>query len=147
MNVPFSMMISLIAIFFMCQCSATNKSSDQKQIKVGKASYKNWTKPPLSTSDVPEKGTDLWITLEGWAKEAEPLHIIYNGRTSFPAEIVDSTANEITVKARIIISSSVLGEPSAKTSKTDRLVYRISDSTTSHIAIKSWKNRAKKEAE
>jgi len=146
MNVSFSMMITLIATFFMYQCSATNKSSGQKPIEIDNATYKKWSKPPTSTSEVPEKGTDLWITLEGWPKEAKPMHIIYNGRTSFPAEIVDSTENNVTIKARIVISSSVLNKTSEKTSKTDRLVYRISDSII-YLPIKSWKNSAKKEAE
>jgi len=147
MNVSFSMMIFFIVTFFMCQCSATNKSSNKKQMKVVNAYYKNWSKPPLSDSDVPEKGIDLRIQLDDWPEEAKPMHIIYNGRTSFPAEIDDSTANKVTIKARIIINSSVLNETSEKTSKTDRLVYRTSDSTITYLPIKSWKNRAKREAE
>ena len=138
MNVFFSIISTLLAALIMCQCSGFNKSSQKKQPTIIEATFDTWRKPPLSGSEVPEKGVDLTVILENWPSDAEPLHIIYDGWKSFPAEIADSTGREVTIKARIIISSSMLNKTSGKTTKTDRLVYRASDTTTTYLPIKSW---------
>ena len=108
-------------------------------MKVVEAEYRQWSEPPIVQSEVPEKGFDLFVTVKNWPTKAKPDYIIFRKKKSFPAEVEQTTDTGITIKAKIIQSSSVLNEKSETVKKSDRLVFTNPKGETEFVAIKEWK--------
>lgn|SRR5699024_511548 len=133
------LLLTLITLFLWTSgCSSSKNTTQDGKMHISKAEYKNWTEPPIQNSDVPEKGTDLYVSIENWPQDANAEYILYNKQKSFEPEVVDSSDNEISIKARIVTLSSVLVDKSKKIDLSDRLVYTTTQGDTSFIEIPAW---------
>jgi hypothetical protein len=97
----------------------------------------------MGGSDVPEVGTDLKVTLKGWASEYSADYIIYNNRKSLSASVSDTAEGNIVITAKIIRASSKLPKTSETVSQSDRLVYSNREGEQSYIEITDWESSKK----
>src|SRR5699024_12772714 len=72
-------------------CSHTKNTTQEGKKHISRAEYKKWTEPPIQNSDVPERGTDLIVTVEHLPQDATPAYIIYHNRKIHQPEITDSS--------------------------------------------------------
>jgi hypothetical protein len=107
-------------------------------MNVIRAEYELWSQAPRPGSDIPEKGIDLRIILEGWPKGYIPEYLIYNKLRSFNLSIAKRSANQIVITGRIIQSSGLVGETSASINLSNRLVFTDADGTEGYIKIQQW---------
>ena len=124
-------------------CSHTKNTTQEGKMHISRAEYKKWTEPPIQNSDVPERGTDLFVTVEHWPQDATPAYIIYHNRKISQPEITDSTDTGTLIQARTIDLSTVLVDKreTQKTDLSDRLVYATAKGDTSFIEIEEWSKR------
>lgn len=92
----------------------------------------------MRSSDIPEKGIDLTVTVQNWPQGYSPEYLVYNKLKSFKAAIADSSARQVTIKARIIRTSSVIAETSASVELSDRLAFSNTDGEQGFIEINNW---------
>ena len=97
----------------------------------------------MGSSDVPEVGTDLKITVENWSNQFIPEYIIYNNRKSLSATISDSANGNKIISGKIIRSSSKLPKTSETVSQSDRLVYSNQEGEQLFIEITNWESSKK----
>ncbi len=94
----------------------------------------------MGSSDVPEVGTDLKITVKNWDTQYTPVYIIYNSRKSVSATVSDTVDGDTVITGKIIRSSSKLPKTSETVSKSDRLVYSNQEGKQSYIEINNWES-------
>lgn len=121
-------------------CSSSENTAHKGNIQIVTATYSEWSDPPPPNSDVPERGTDLSITVQRWSPEYTPEYIIYNNRKSLSATVNDSIDGNINITGRIIRASSRLSEISETVSKSNRLVYSNQEGEQFYIEIDNWKS-------
>jgi len=103
------------------------------------ATYKHWSHPPSASSDIPERGTDLTITVRNWPEKYTPQYIVYNKWRSSSAQISQKSDSTMLITARIIRMSAMLQKKKSETvDLTDRLVFKDDDGNTQFIEIDSW---------
>ena len=119
-------------------CASTKNTAGQEMIQIKNAAFKPWRSHVNANTEIPERGTDLKVTLTGWADDYEPVYIIFRSKKSFVPEIVDSTDSQTIIRARIIRQSSVLQNRSESVDATDRLVYIDDPGKTRFIEIDDW---------
>lgn len=136
MRVTFIFQISFFLL--LMACSSSRKSANNEDMNVIRAEYELWNQAPQPGSDIPEKGLDLRITLEGWPKGHVPEYLIYNNLRSFNVSIAKRSANQIVITGRIIQSSGLVGETSASINLSNRLVFTDADGTERYIKIQQW---------
>lgn len=103
------------------------------------AGYHRWSKPPINGS-VPERGVDLALIIDDWPSDAEPGFIIFNGRQSSKATIVDKKEVGVVISAQILVASSVMDETSPEVDLSDRIVYTTANGKTQSVDIDEWTN-------
>lgn len=129
--------------FFLLQgCSSSQNTRNDDSMKVVYATYEKWSEPSPVGSDVPERGTDLTVSVQHWPDEFTPQYIIYEKRRSHGASIADTAGVTVFIKARIMKTSSVLQETAEGVDQSDRLVYTNAEGDTSFVEIEDW-DRAK----
>jgi hypothetical protein len=128
---------------FSFGCSSTENTASNGNIQILNASYDSWSRSPMGGSDVPEVGTDLKVTLKGWASEYSADYIIYNNRKSLSASVSDTAEGNIVITAKIIRASSKLPKTSETVSQSDRLVYSNREGEQSYIEITDWESSKK----
>lgn len=134
-----SLLLFLTPLFLLIMgCSSSENTVSKENIQIINAEYKQWSKPPAGNSDVPERGTDLSVTISSWPSDFIPTHIIYNNRKSLSATITDTVDGNVVITGRIIRSSSKLAETSESVMMNDRLVFSDSDGNTSYVPIENW---------
>lgn len=97
----------------------------------------------MGSSDLPEVGTDLKITVTNWATQYTPEYIIYNNRKSLSASITDSANGNKIISGKIIRSSSKLPKTSETVSQSDRLIYSNQEGEQFYIEINDWESSKK----
>ena len=97
----------------------------------------------MKSSEVPEVGTDLKLTVKNWASEYNPEYIIYNNRKSLSASVSDTVEGNMVITGKIIRSSSKLPKTSETVSQSDRLVYSNREGEQSYIEITGWESANK----
>lgn len=127
----------ILLITLLIGCSSYNQTSVD-DIEVIRAGFKHWSEAPAVQSDVRERGTDLELILDNWPENAEPQHIIFRGKKSFPAKIADTTGAGVRITARIIMSSAVISEISPSVEESDRLVFINENGRTRYVEIEEW---------
>ncbi len=136
-NVLLLFLISFIVLW--SGCSSSEDTVSKHNMQVISAIYEHWSEPPPPGSDVPERGTDIVVTVRNWPQGFTPDYIIHNKRRSLSTTIADSTQSETIISARIVRSSSILADPSESVAVSDRLVYSNADGEEKHVEIKEWK--------
>lgn len=107
-------------------------------MQVVDATYEQWSEPPAAGSEIPEKGTDLTITVRNWPEGHTPQYLVYNGRKSAAATISSQKDTTVVITGRIIRTSGMLVETSKSVDVSDRLVFADSNGDTGFIEIESW---------
>lgn len=131
--------IILVLSFFLLQaCSASQNSTNEDSMQVVNATYKKWSEPSPVGSDVPERGTDLTVSVQHWPDEYTPQYIIYEKRRSHGATIADTAGVTVFIDARIMKTSSVLQETAKGVDLSDRLVYTNTEGDTTFVEIEDW---------
>ena len=131
--------VLLTSLFlFSFGCSSTENTASNGNIQILNASYDSWSRSPMGSSDVPEVGTDLKITVKNWSSKYTPEHIIYNNRKSLSATVSDTIEGNTVIFGKIIRSSSKLPKTSETVSKSDRFVYSNQEGEEFYIEITSW---------
>ncbi len=130
--------ILLFAFIFLYGCSSSKPATGSENMQVDRATFSQWSKPPPSGTDIPERGTDLSITLHNWPEGHRPNYVVYNYMKSYPAAIADSTDNSVTITARIIRTSGVIQDRSESLYLSDRLVFTTPEGETEFIEIENW---------
>lgn len=120
-------------------CSTSEDTVSKKNMQIINAIYEHWSEPPPLGSDIPEKGTDIVVTVRNWPSGFSPEYIVHNKRKSLSTTIADSTENKAVISARIVRASNILDEPSESVSVSDRLVYSTGDGEEKYLEIKNWK--------
>ena len=134
--------IPLVALLLSTlSCSSVKNMGQEDKMQIITAEYKKWSEPPVQNSDVPEKGTDLFVTVQDWPQDAVPVYIVYQNKKSFKPEIADSSDNHTVIKGRIITTSSVLEGRPGKTELSDRLTYTTAKGDTSYVEIDQWQRK------
>ena len=134
--------IPLVALLLSTlSCSSVKNMGQEGKMQIITAEYKKWSEPPVQNSDVPEKGTDLFVTVQDWPQDAVPVYIVYQNKKSFKPEIADSSDNHTVIKGRIITTSSVLEGRPGKTELSDRLTYTTAKGDTSYVEIDQWQRK------
>jgi hypothetical protein len=134
-----SPIIFLVAIFpLVISCSTTKYSAESNNMEIVEAVYDQWSKPPPASSDIPERGIDLTITVQNWPQSYDPAYLVYDNFQSYSASIADSSNNSVTITARIIRTSSVMVETSPQVDQSDRLVFENADGAKGYIEILNW---------
>jgi len=128
---------------FSFGCSSTENTASKGNIQILNATYDNWSRAPMGSSDVPEVGTNLTITVENWSNQFTPEYIIYNNRKSLSATISDSANGNKIISGKIIRSSSKLPKTSETVSQSDRLVYSNQEGEQLFIEITNWESSKK----
>lgn len=128
---------------FSSGCSSTENTASNGNIQILNATYHNWSRSPIGSSNLPEVGTDLTVTVKNWSSEFTPEYIIYNNRKSISAAISDSANGNKTIFGKIIRSSSKLPNTSESVSKSDRLVYSNQEGEQDYIEITNWESAKK----
>lgn len=119
-------------------CSSSKNASNKENIEIVNAKFNNWSEPPSANSDVPERGTDLTVTVKNWPDDFAPEYIIYKERKSLSATISDTVDGNPVISGRIVRSSSKLTETSETVSESDRLVYNDDQGEQEYIEIEEW---------
>ena len=130
--------ILLFTFMFLYACSSSKSTTGSESIQVTEATYQQWSEPPPSGTDVPERGTDLRITLHNWPEGYTPEYMVHNYLKSYPATIEERTDSLVTITARIIRTSGMIMEKSESLYLSDRLVYTTPDGETGFIEITDW---------
>lgn len=120
-------------------CSSSEDTASKQNMHVISAIYQHWSEPPPPGSDIPERGTDIVITVDNWPPGCTPDYIVYNNRKSLSSSIADSFQSKTIISARIVRTSSILAEPSEKVSVSDRLVCSNEEGEEKLVEIKKWK--------
>lgn len=132
----------ILICFFMhlllIGCSSSQNTTGKDNIQVINALFKHWSHPPSAGSDIPERGTDLSVTMKSWPEDYTPEYLVFNSRKSLPAEIARNSDTTWVITARIIRSSDMLNEKSESMDVSDRLVYSNADGETGFIEIEDW---------
>jgi hypothetical protein len=142
MKVAFIFLTSFLGI--ITACSTQKNTAGQENIEIVSATYKPWSEPPPSGSDIPERGIDLTITVKNWPTSYKPEYIIYNKQQSFSASVASQSDSQTIIEGRIIRTSSRLTETSKSVNQSDRIVYTNQDGNKEYIAIEQWKQAGKK---
>lgn len=125
-------------LLFLIGCSAQKNTISNGNIQLINATVDRWSDPPPPNSDIPERGADLSITVEGWSNDYTPQYIIYNQRRTLSISVSDTVDNHSVISGRIVRSSSKLTNTSQTISESDRLVYRNEDDKLKYIEITEW---------
>lgn len=137
-------LISLTSLYILLAgCSSSKDTMTEEKMKVVSATFEQWSDPPPAGSDIPERGTDLTITVRNWPQSYSPKYVVFNKRKSLSVSIADSSANQATIKARIVQASSMLAETSESINVSDRLVFTRGNGNTNYIEIESWQRTRK----
>ncbi len=107
-------------------------------MKVVNATYKKWSEPSPVGSDVPEKGTDLTVSVQHWPDDYTPLYIVYDKQRTDSASIANTAGVTVFIKGRIIRTSSVLQNTAEGADLSDRLVYTNAEGDTTFVEIEEW---------
>lgn len=103
-------------------------------MQVINATFEHWLHPPSAGSDVPERGTDLEVTLRSWPEDYTPEFLVFNSRRSFPVTMHEFDTT-LVITGRIIRSSGMLDEQSEPLDLSDRLVYINPKGETGFVEI------------
>lgn len=122
-------------------CSSLKNTVQKRNMQIISAEYEKWTKPPVQNSSVPERGTNLYLTVQHWPQNGSPVYIVFRGNKSFKPVTINSNGNHTTMKARTIELSSVLVDKRNEPAVSDRLVYVTAEGDTAFIEIKKWRER------
>ncbi|MCW9705500.1 hypothetical protein [Fodinibius salsisoli] len=130
--------IMALSFFLLQGCSSSENMTDEESMKVVYATYKKWSEPSPVGSDVPERGTDLTLSVQHWPEEYTPQYIIYEKRQSHGAEIANKAGVTVFIEARIMKTSSVIQGTAEAVDLSDRLVYTNAEGDTSFVEIEEW---------
>lgn len=131
----------LTITLFLLGCSSSENTSKNKSMHVVNATYEQWSEPPAAGSEIPERGTDLTITIRNWPEGYIPQYIVYDGRKSAAATISNQKDTTVIIRGRIIRTSSMIVETSKSVDVSDRLVFTDSKGDTGFIEIENWNNK------
>lgn len=136
-----SIIFSACLILLISGCASTDNHSraDDDSLFIS-SSYQHWFAMAPGESDFTERGIDLQLELHQNSKIYRPVHIIFNGRESFPADVSrqDGEEDKLVIKARVLLQSSLFAEKSQQTNVSDRLVFRDEDGELHHVEINNW---------
>lgn len=121
-------------------CSSSKNTGSKGNIQIVNAQFEHWSEPPSGNSDVPERGTDLSITIKNWSSDFTPEYIIYDSHKSLSAAITDTVDGHLLITGRIVRSSSKLAETSETVNESNGLVYKDSNEDQQHIEIADWES-------
>ncbi len=124
-------------------CSSSENTASQENIQIVTATFDHWSEPPSGNSEVPERGTNLSLTIKNWPDNLSPDYIIYKNRKSLSATIADTINGHAVITGKIIRSSARLPKTSETVSKSDRLVYSTTDGEKAYIEIANWESSSK----
>ena len=127
-----------VSIVMLLACSTSKPADSNRDPNIVKATYHHWHHAPMHHSTVPEGGADLTLLVKNWPRHATPSSIIWNHIPSLQPTIADTTDVGVVIKARVVVTSSVLQNLPKKTEKSDRLIYQTADSTSHFIKIDHW---------
>lgn len=122
MKVTSFLIICFLIHLLFAGCSSSQNTTGNDNLQVLNATYKHWSHPPSGGSDVPERGTDLEVTLQSWPEGYTAEYFVFNSRKSLPVTKHESDTTWI-ITGRIIRSSAMLDEQSESVDLSDRLVY------------------------
>lgn len=125
-------------LLFLIGCSAQKNTISNGNIQIINATVDRWSDPPPPNSDIPERGADLSVTVEGWNDDFTPEYIIFNQRRTLSISVSDTVDNRSVISGRIIRSSSKLPNTSETVSKSDRFVYKDDNDELKYIEITEW---------
>lgn len=131
-------LVVLVSFIFFLGCSSPKKMIHKDTMNVESATFHHWSNPPKAGSDLPERGTDLEIILNGWPETYTPAYVVYEQRKSLTAAITDTSGNNTVITARIVRSSSVLEETSETVVLSNRLVFTDDNGKAGFIEIEEW---------
>lgn len=121
-------------------CSSSENTVSNENIQIINAQFEHWSESPSGSGDVPERGTDLSITVKDWPDDFTPEYIIYDSHKSLSAAITDTVDGNLLITGRIVRSSSKLAETSETVNESNRLVYTDSNEDQQHIEIADWES-------
>ncbi|MGD8426745.1 MAG: hypothetical protein PVH63_03890 [Balneolaceae bacterium] len=112
--------------------------ASKRNMQVINATYKHWSHPPASGSDVPERGINLKITLQNWPEGYKPKYIVFERLESHSATVAKYEEDKVIITARIIRVSNKLTRTAKSTTLSDRLVFSDPDGNIGFIEIIDW---------
>lgn len=128
----------IIPVTMLTACVSARDAAEGENMHVRNATYQNWFGEAPVEFGGRERGTDLELTLEGWAEGYTPDYVVFQQKKSFSAEIIEEENNRVVIKARIIHESRLLNEISETVDVPARLVFTHSDGDTGFIEIDEW---------
>lgn len=138
MKVTQILLICFLMTILFAGCSTSQNTAGQNNMQVINATFKHWSHAPSVGSDIPERGTDLRVTIKSWPEYYSPEFIVFNSRKSMPAEITRKDDSIWVITARIIRSSDKLSERSEKMDVSNRLVYSDTNGEEEVLEIFNW---------
>lgn len=136
--------IVLTSFLVACSgCSSSENTASKENIQIVSATFDHWSEPPSGNSNVPERGTNLTLTIKNWPDNLSPDYIIYENRKSLSATITDTVNGHSVITGKIIRSSARLPKTSETVSKSNRLVYSTNNGGKAYIEIKNWESSSK----
>lgn len=132
-------LILITSFMFLKGCSSSENVTNKENMQVISATFKQWSDPPSPGSDIPERGTDLTITVQNWPEEFSPKSIVFNNRKSLSTVISDSMSDKVVITGRVIRMSGLLKEKSERVNLSDRLMFVNAEGETDFIEITNWK--------
>ncbi len=139
MKVTSVILICFLMLSLFKGCSSSQNTTGNDNMQVINTTFKHWSQPPSAGSDIPERGTDLSVTIKSWPEDHTPEYLVFNSRKSMPAEINQNSDSTWVITARIIRSSDMLNEKSEKMDVSNRLVYSDADGKAEFIEIEQWR--------
>lgn len=132
--------ISLSYLTLMAGCSSSKNVTADDDMQILRAAFDDWRNAPRAGSELPEVGSNLFITVTNWPSGYAPQYVVFRGKKSVSAKVVTSGAsdNETVIEAQIIKSSGALMVKSESADVSDRLVYTKNDGARGFIQIGKW---------
>lgn len=122
-------------------CAHQKSANPENPEAVLRAEAEEWRSSAPGMEELTEHGIDLTVELKDQLSGVQFLHVIYEGRKSFPVTVQTSESNTLLVKARVIYESDLLAEPSDHLDLSDRLVFQDENGTYDFIPIHSWSKK------
>jgi len=133
-----SLISTFVVIILLGGCATIQNTAGDGNMQLIDATYKHWSHPPASGSDVPERGTDLRIKIRNWPPKYSPEYVIYKKQKSSSAVISQKSDSTSVITARVVRMSALLQQRSDTVDLSDRLVYKDDKGKTRYIEISSW---------
>lgn len=130
--------IFYLLLLFSLGCAHQKPANHENADPILRAEAEEWRSSAPGEDDFTEHGTDLTIELRHPFNGAEFIHVIYNGRKSFPVTVQSTENSTILVQARVIYESDLLADTSDHSDLDDRIVFLDGNGNTEFIPIHSW---------